>query len=43
MKKLALLSSLVLAFCVTLTSCKSHEKCPAYTKANSAVSTKKSV
>ncbi len=43
MKKLALLSALLIAFCASLTSCKSHEKCPAYTKANSAVSAKKSV
>lgn len=42
MKKLALLSAVVFAFCVSLSSCKSHEKCPAYSKANS-VSVKKSI
>lgn len=43
MKKLALVSFIVFAFCAILTSCKSHEKCPAYSKANTAVSAKKSV
>jgi hypothetical protein len=43
MKKLALLSALLIAFCATLTSCKSHEKCPAYSKANITTSAKKSV
>lgn len=43
MKKLALLSALLIAFCATVSSCKSHEKCPAYSKANTVVSTKKSV
>ena len=43
MKKLVLLSGLLIAFCASLTSCKSHEKCPAYTKASSSVSAKKSV
>lgn len=40
MKKLALLSTLLIAFCATVSSCKSHEKCPAYSKANTAVSPK---
>lgn len=43
MKKLALASLLVFSVAVALTSCKSHEKCPAYSKANTPVSTKKSV
>lgn len=43
MKKLALLSTLLVVFAVTVSSCKSHEKCPAYSKANTAVSAKKSV
>lgn len=43
MKKLALASVLIIAFCATLSSCKSHEKCPAYSKANTAISAKKSV
>ena len=44
MKKLALLSAaLLIAFSVSLTSCKSHEKCPAYSKANSTITAKKSV
>ena len=43
MKKLALLSALLLAFGVTVSSCKSHEKCPAYSKANTTISAKKSV
>ncbi|MES2762903.1 MAG: hypothetical protein V4677_11880 [Bacteroidota bacterium] len=43
MKKLALLSALSFAFCVTISSCKSHEKCPAYSKANTTISAKKSV
>lgn len=43
MKKLALLSVLVLVVSAALSSCKSHEKCPAYSKANTSVSAKKSV
>ena len=43
MKKLALLSVLSIAFCSVFTSCKSHEKCPAYSKANTTISAKKSV
>jgi len=43
MKKLALASVVLFAFCAALSSCKSHEKCPAYSKANTAVSAKKSV
>lgn len=43
MKKLALLSVLSFAFCATVSSCKSHEKCPAYTKANNTISSKKAV
>jgi hypothetical protein len=43
MKKLALFTALLFAFCVTISSCKSHEKCPAYSKANTATSAKKSV
>ncbi len=43
MKKVALLSALLIAFCASLTSCKSHEKCPAYSKANTSISAKKSV
>ena len=43
MKKLALLSVLSIAFCATVCSCKSHEKCPAYSKANTVSSSKKSV
>lgn len=43
MKKLALTSALVFAICAGLSSCKSHEKCPAYSKANTTVSAKKSV
>lgn len=43
MKKLALLSVLSFAFCVTVSSCKSHEKCPAYSKVNTSISTKKAV
>ena len=43
MKKLALLSTLLVVFAITVSSCKSHEKCPAYSKANTAVSAKKSV
>lgn len=43
MKKLALLSTLLVAFSVTISSCKSHEKCPAYSKANTTSTTKKSV
>ena len=43
MKKIALLSTLLVAFAVSISSCKSHEKCPAYSKANTAAPTKKSV
>jgi hypothetical protein len=43
MKKLALLSILLFAFFLTVTSCKSREKCPAYSKANTAITDKKSV
>ena len=43
MKKLALLSVLLIAFCISLVSCKSHEKCPAYSKANNSISDKKTV
>ena len=43
MKKLALLSVLLFAFCSIVTSCKSREKCPAYTKANTTITVKKSV
>ncbi len=43
MKKLALLSTLLIAFSVTISSCKSHEKCPAYSKANTTSTAKKSV
>ena len=43
MKKLALLSTLLVAFAVSVSSCKSHEKCPAYSKANTVSSPKKSV
>ena len=43
MKKLALLSALLFVFCVIVSSCKSREKCPAYTKANTALTIKKSV
>jgi hypothetical protein len=43
MKKLALLSVLSIAFCSVFTSCKSHEKCPAYSKANTTISAKNSV
>ncbi len=39
MKKIALLSALLIGFCATITSCKSHEKCPAYSKANTAKAT----
>ena len=42
MKKFALLSVLSVAFCAAVSSCKSHEKCPAYSKANT-ISAKKSV
>ena len=43
MKKLALLSTLLIAFAVSVSSCKSHEKCPAYSKANTTAPSKKSV
>lgn len=44
MKKIALATVLVFAVFVGLSSCKSHEKCPAYSKANTTtVSAKKSV
>lgn len=43
MKKLALLTSVLFALCLTCNSCKSHEKCPAYSKANTTISAKKSV
>lgn len=42
MKKLALLSAFVFVTSITVSSCKSHEKCPAYSKANT-ISVKKSV
>jgi hypothetical protein len=34
MKKLALLFSVLFAVSLVFSSCKSHEKCPAYSKAN---------
>lgn len=34
MKKVALLLSVVFATSLVFSSCKSHEKCPAYSKAN---------
>lgn len=43
MKKLALLSVLSIAFSIVVSSCKSHEKCPAYSKIKVTVSAKKSV
>jgi hypothetical protein len=43
MKKFVLLSMLSITFSVIVSSCKSHEKCPAYTKANTTNSAKKSI
>ena len=43
MKKLALLFSVVFAVSLVLSSCKSHEKCPAYSKANHSHYGKRSV
>jgi len=43
MKKVALLSVLLFTFCLIGTSCKSHEKCPAYSKANTEATVKKLV
>jgi hypothetical protein len=43
MKKLALLSLFSVVLFSVLPSCKSHEKCPAYSKANTTQSAKKAV
>ncbi len=43
MKKLALSTLVLIALGLTVASCKSHEKCPAYSKANTQNITKKSV
>lgn len=41
MKKFAVLSIVVLVVAISFTSCKSHEKCPAYSKVD--IKAKKSV
>jgi len=43
MKKLALLSVVLIVFCLVASSCVSHEKCPAYSKINNTPAGKKSV
>jgi len=43
MKKVIIVASLFLMASIAFTSCKSHEKCPAYSKANTPSLYKKSV
>ncbi len=43
MKKLLIVTALSIVFCSVFTACKSHEKCPAYSKANTTSSVKKSI
>ncbi len=43
MKKLAFTLGLLIAVSVVLSSCKSHEKCAAYSKISTPVSAKKSI
>lgn len=43
MKKLLILTGVSIIFCSVFSACKSHEKCPAYSKANTPSSVKKSI